>query len=89
MGAPDFAELDAIEFEEFCFELLSSLEHVVAVDWRKGTPKPASPSDRGRDIVADVERIDIDGSKHVERWFIDCKHYSKGVPPEALHGLLA
>lgn len=89
MAAPDFAELDAIEFEEFCFELLSSLEHVVAVDWRKGTPKPASPSDRGRDIVADVERIDIDGSKHVERWFIDCKHYSKGVPPEALHGLLA
>lgn len=58
------------------------------MDWRKGTPKQSSPSDRGRDIVAEVERTDVDGSKHVETWFVDCKHYSKGVPPEALQGLL-
>ena len=58
------------------------------MDWRKGTPKQASPADRGRDIVAQVDRIDVDGSKHVETWFIDCKHYAKGVPPEALQGLL-
>jgi hypothetical protein len=89
MPGPDFTELDDTEFEEFCFELLSELEHVVNVDWRKGTPKPASPADRGRDIVAEVERVDIDGSKHAETWFIDCKHYAKGVPPEALQGLIA
>lgn len=50
--------------------------------------RPVLP-DRGRDIVAQVERVDIDGSKHAETWFIDCKHYDKGVPPDALQGLLA
>ena len=65
------------------------LEHVNKLDWRKGTPKKASPADRGRDIVARVERTDPDGSKHVETWFVDCKHYDSGVPPEALQGLLA
>lgn len=89
MPGPDFEQLDATDFEEFCFELLSELEHVVNVDWRKGTPKKASPADRGRDIVAQVERVDIDGSKHAETWFIDCKHYGKGVPREALQGLIA
>ena len=88
MPGPDFSELDATAFEEFCFELLGGLEHVVNIDWRKGTPKPASPADRGRDIVAEVEHVDIDGSKHAETWFVDCKHYSKGVPPQALQGLI-
>jgi hypothetical protein len=31
----------------------------------------------------------VDGDKHTETWFIDCKHYARGVPPEALQGLLA
>jgi hypothetical protein len=84
-----FEKLDETEFEEFCFELLSELPEFRNVDWRKGTPKAASPADRGRDIVAHVEKTDPDGSKHVETWFVDCKHYSKGVLPEALQGLLA
>jgi hypothetical protein len=88
MNGLDFEELDPTDFEEFCFELLSGLDSFRNVDWRKGTPKQASPADRGRDIVAEVERTDVDGSKHVEEWFIDCKHYSKGVPPESLQGLL-
>jgi hypothetical protein len=85
----DFDGWDPTDFEEFCFQLLDGLDGFSNVDWRKGTPKQASPADRGRDIVADVERIDVDQSKHVERWFVDCKHYSTGVPPEALQGLLA
>lgn len=89
MRGPDFEGLDETGFEEFCFELLSELEGFRNVDWRKGTPKKASPADRGRDIVAEVERVDVDQSKHVETWFVDCKHYGKGVPPEALQGLLA
>jgi Restriction endonuclease len=89
MPAPDFEQLDATDFEEFCFELLSDLDGFRNVDWHKGTPKKASSADRGRDIVAEVERVDVDGSKHVETWFIDCKHYGKGVPPDALQGLLA
>ncbi len=86
-GLP-FDNLDATEFEEFCFELISGLEQFRNVDWRKGTPKPASPADQGRDIVAEVEREDVDGSSHIETWFFDCKHYDSGVPPRALEGLL-
>ena len=85
----DFDGFDATDFEEFCFELLKGLPDFHNVDWRKGTPKSASPADRGRDIVAEVDRFDVDGERHVERWFIDCKHYKRGVPPEALQGLLA
>jgi hypothetical protein len=85
----DFENLDETEFEEFCFELLTELDGFRNVDWRKGTPKKSSPADRGRDLVAEVERSDVDGTRHVETWFIDCKHYAKAVPPEALQGLLA
>jgi len=85
----DFDGFDATDFEEFCFQLLDGLDGFHNVDWRKGTPKQASPADRGRDIVADVDRIDVDGSRHVEKWFVDCKHHKKGVPPEAVQGLLA
>lgn len=89
MDALDFSEFTPTEFEEFCFELLRGLPGVHNVDWRKGTPKPASPADRGRDITADVDHIEIDGARNVETWFADCKHYTSAVPPEALQGLLA
>jgi len=88
MGALDFTNLDETDFEEFCFELLGELGFV-NVDWRKGTPKPASPADRGRDIEAQLERKDFDGSTYLETWFVDAKHYARGVPPEAFQGLLA
>ncbi|GEK80148.1 hypothetical protein ABA31_14990 [Agrococcus baldri] len=82
-----FDNLDATEFEEFCFDVLKQAGYI-NVDWRKGTAKKASPSDRGRDIVAERERTDVDGLKYTERWFVDSKHYEKGVPPEALQGLM-
>jgi hypothetical protein len=88
MDELNFDGMDETDFEEFCFEVLSDLDGVINVDWRKGTPKKASPADRGRDIVAQVERTDPDGSKHTETWFVDCKLYTRGVPPEALQGLL-
>lgn len=80
--------LDETEFEEFCFELLGELGFV-NIDWRKGTALSTSPADRGRDIVAQHERTDVDGARHVETWFIDCKRYKKGVPAEKLQNLLA
>ncbi|MDP2674560.1 MAG: restriction endonuclease [Dehalococcoidia bacterium] len=80
--------LDATDFEEFCFELLHELGFA-NVDWRKGTGLDSSPADGGRDIVAQWERMDIDGSKHLETWFVDCKHQQRGVPPEKLQGLLS
>jgi hypothetical protein len=84
----DFDSLDATEFEEFCFELLRDLGFT-DVDWRKGTGLSASPSDRGRDLVARFTRTDVDGSQHAETWFVDCKHHKRGVPPEKVQGLLA
>ena len=84
----DFADFNETEFEEFCFELLKGLPGFHNVDWRKGTPKASSPADRGRDIAAEVDHVDVDGARHVETWFVDCKHYERGVPPEALQGLL-
>lgn len=89
MDRLDFEHLDSTDFEEFCFELLRGLPGFSNVDWRKGTGLAGSPADRGRDIVADVARTDVDGARHVERWFIDCKHYKRSVPPSALQGLLA
>lgn len=84
----DFDGLDETEFEEFCFDLLGELAFA-NVDWRKGTGLSTSPADRGRDIEADLEKTDVDGAKHFEKWFVDPKHYKRGVPPEAVQGLLA
>jgi Restriction endonuclease len=91
LGAVRFESLSPTDFEAFCFDLLTETGFV-NVDWRKGTPKDASPADRGRDIVAHVERSDVDGHRYGERWFVDCKHYERGVPPEtgeALQGTIA
>lgn len=79
LGAVSFAGLSATDFEEFCFDLMSEAGFV-NVDWRKGTPKGSSPSDRGRDIVAQLERRDVDDHQYLETWFVDCKHYTRGVP---------
>lgn len=84
----DFDSLDETEFEAFCFELLIELGFV-NIDWRKGTGLKSSPADRGRDIEADLERTDVDGSRHVERWFVDPTHYKRGIPSEAVQALLA
>lgn len=82
-----FGRLSAVEFEEFCFDLLRALRFI-NIDWRKGTPLKSSPADSGRDLVAHEERIDVDGSKHHAKWFVDCKHYKKSVPPSELRSLL-
>jgi hypothetical protein len=83
-----FDNLDSTDFEEFCHDLLIELGFV-NVDWRKGTPKKASPSDRGRDLVAQRSVTDVDGHTRLETWFVDCKHYKTGVSFEPLQNLLA
>jgi hypothetical protein len=82
-----YDDMTDTEFEEFCFELMRELGFV-NVDWRKGTGLNASPADRGRDIVAERQVEEFDGSVHLERWFVDCKHYKQGVPPDKISGLL-
>lgn len=83
----DFAHLSATDFEEFCFQLLERLGFV-NVDWRKGTAKASSPADNGRDIVCQQITEDVDQTKAFATWFVDCKHYKKGVPPGDVQNLL-
>ena len=87
MKALSFNRLTATEFEQFIFELLPRLGYV-NVDWRKGTGFDSSPSDSGRDIVAELPREEPDGTRYNEKWFVDCKHYRRGVPPAELSNLL-
>lgn len=80
--------LSSTEFEEYCFDLLQELDFI-NIDWRKGTGLESSPSDSGRDIECELIITDIDGKKYNEKWFVDCKHYKKGVPPEKIQGILS
>lgn len=80
--------LSPSDFEEFCFELLHELGFR-NVSWRKGTGLEASPADQGRDIECALHRTDVDGTVHAEKWFVECKHYAKGVPPKDLQGALS
>jgi hypothetical protein len=79
MPTISFKHLTDTDFEEFCFDLLQEL-NFINIDWRKGTPLKGSPADKGRDIVTQQLREDIDESKHLETWFIDCKHFKKAIP---------
>jgi hypothetical protein len=83
-----FDRLSSTEFEEFGSDLLHPVGFV-NVDWRKGTGLPSSPADKGRDIVCDHLRVEPDSSQHFEHWFVDCKHFKKGVPLKELQNLLA
>ena len=83
-----FNHLSETEFEEFCFELLKELDFK-NINWRKGTGKKTSPSDNGRDIECERFVKDIDKKIYTEKWFFECKHYLKGVPPEKIQGALS
>jgi len=84
----NFNVLSATDFEDFSFHLLSRLGFV-NVDWRKGTPLPSSPADGGRDIVCQYARQDLDNTRYLETWFVDCKRFTKAVPPRELQNALA
>lgn len=88
MSRIEFTNLTAVGFEEFCLELLRRVGFT-NLDWRKGTPKNSSPADSGRDIVAHERRRDVDGSHFSDLWFVDCKHYTKAVPPTEFQNALA
>ena len=83
----DFSNLGKTEFEELCYDLIKA-KGFTNLDWRKGTGKPVSPSDNSRDIMADKVITDIDKSTGLLRYFFECKHFEKGVPPTEIKGAL-
>jgi hypothetical protein len=83
----DFAHLSKAEFEELCYDLIVA-KGFTNVDWRKGTGKPTSPSDNGRDIEADKISKDIDNSTNLLKYFFECKHFEQGVPPKEIEGAI-
>lgn len=84
-----FDDMSPTEFEEFCRDVMK-LAGFMNVNWRKGTPGDASPSDSGRDLEAEWRREDADGHQYDESWNVDAKHYTKSaVPPDALLSLVA
>jgi hypothetical protein len=83
-----FDKLNDGEFEELIFDLLVALGFK-NVNWRRGTGKGGATADQGRDIVADEVRTDLGGGTHFDKWFIQCKHYKSGVPPQKIEDALA
>lgn len=80
-------ELNSTQFEELCYDLLLKLGFK-NINWRKGTGKSSSPSDGGRDIEASLIVTDIDNKEYEEKWYIECKHHEKGVPPDKISGAI-
>ncbi len=81
-------QLNETEFEEFCYDLLRELGFF-NMNWRKGTGLSSSPSDRGRDIECQRMVADIDETSYLETWFVECKHYKQGVPPDKIQSAIS
>lgn len=79
-----FEDLSSVDFEEFTYDLLQALGFV-NLNWRKGSGKSGHCSDQGRDIEAERHIKEVDGTESLEKYFVQCKHYEAGVPPEKLN----
>lgn len=84
----EFKHLSSGEFEELTYDLLAALGFV-NLSWRRGSGSGGASADQGRDIVAQELRKTVDDTKDLETWFVQCKHYVHGVPPEKLQGALS
>lgn len=82
-----FNHLSDGDFEEFCYDLLQKLGFV-NLNWRRGSGKGGATPDQGRDIVAESLAEDADGHRRIDQWFVQCKHYERGVPPSTPASLI-
>lgn len=78
----DFNKLTPQEFEELCFEFILKLGFS-NVTWNRGG------ADSGRDIEAYASVSNNLLGFYNDRFFIECKHHEKGVPPEKLTSKVA
>lgn len=69
----DFKKISSQKFEELCFDLLLKMRFYNLI-WRKGGP------DNGRDIEASFLVVNPLTGYYEEKWFIECKNYSGGIP---------
>jgi hypothetical protein len=83
----DFSHLSKVDFEELCYDLIAC-KGWTNLNWRKGSGKLSSPSDNSRDIEADKVVTDVDSSSYLLKYFFECKHFEKGVPPTEIQGAL-
>jgi tetratricopeptide (TPR) repeat protein len=60
------------EFEELCYDIISSLGYV-NLDWRKGG------GDKGKDITAEKHELKAGIETITEKWYFQCKRYSSGI----------
>lgn len=75
-------ELSALEFEHLTYDLLT-LKGLRNVSWR--TPG----TDGGRDLQGEHLRSDLSGEIQLERWYIECKRYSRSVDWPTLHAKIS
>lgn len=73
----DFSRVDSRQFEEVCFDLLLKTGFHSLV-WRQGG------ADSGRDIEAKFNCSNPMIGFYQENWFVECKHYTAGVPVSEL-----
>ena len=78
----DFEKINPTEFEELCFDLLLKLGFH-SLTWRQGG------ADSGRDIEAYLSLTNPLLGNYTEKWFIECKHHSGGVPVDKLTSKIA
>jgi len=74
--------LSPTEFENLIFDLMTinGLKNVI---WR--TPG----ADGGRDIEGDEVSCDISGNIGLQKWYVECKRYSKSIDWPTLYGKIA
>jgi hypothetical protein len=77
-----FESLDSVSFEELCFDLLARLGFHSML-WRQGG------ADNGHDIEATYTVAHSLVKHYDDRWFVECKLYTGGVPVEGLAAKVA
>mgnify|MGYP000070720620 CR=1 FL=1 len=78
----DFKKLSSNEFEELCFELLLKYGFSNLI-WKQGG------ADDGRDIEGELAINNSLLGEYREKYFFECKNFTKGVPPEKLNSKIA
>src|ERR1700744_1837673 len=71
----DFKKLNWKQFEELCYDLLVKFQYH-SLAWRQGG------ADKGRDIEAKRYVTETVIDPFLEKWFVECKCYTHGLPVE-------